>query len=308
MTVVTITGNNDFARSSQLHALIDDFIKANGELSLERIDGEDAEFFRIQEALTSLPFLVNKKMVLLNRPGANAQFVEAAAQLLADLPETTDLVLHEPKFDKRSSLYKVLKKQTDYREYAELDGSQLANWLVARAKANGASLSVTDARYLIERVGHSQQLLANEVDKLSLFNSAINRQAIDLLTERTPQSTIFELIEAAFSGNRQRALLLYDEQRKLKVEPIQIVAMLAWQLHVLALVCAAEGRSAEAIASQSKQSPFTISKTQHLASKLSLTQARRLVDRLVGLDQLSKSGSIDLDGALRNYILQRHQA
>lgn len=308
MAVVTVTGNNDFVRSSELRALTHDFVVANGDLALERIDGEDVEFARIQEALTSLPFLANKKMVLFNRPGANALFVEAAEQLLAGLPETTELVLHEPKFDKRSSLYKLLKKQTDYREYTQLDDSQLASWLVARAEANGATLSSADAHYLIDRVGHNQQLLTGELDKLALFSSAISRQTIDELTEKTPQSTIFELIEAAFSGNRQRALLLYDEQRKLKVEPIQIVAMLAWQLHVLALVCAAEGRPAEAIASQAKQSPFTISKTQRLASKLNLARVRRLVDQLVLLDQRSKRESIDLDEALRNYILQLHQA
>lgn len=307
MSVVTITGPNNFARHQALQRLVTDFVAQYGELALERVDGEEVEFERIQEALTSLPFLANKKMVLLQRPSANSRFAETAEQLLSDCPDTTDLVMVEPKFDKRSSLYKLLKQQTDFQEYGPLDGAQLATWLVQRAQENGANLSTSDARYLIERVGADQQRLASEVDKLALFQAVINRQSIDLLTDKTPQSTIFELIEAAFAGNRMRALELYDEQRRLKVEPIQIIAMFAWQLHVLALVLTSEGRSAEAIASAAKLNAFSVGKSQRLARQLRLSQVRQLIDQLVTIDQRSKREMIDLDEALRNYILQLHR-
>lgn len=304
MRAVTITGNNDFARTSELRALVDAFVAAHGDLALERLDGEEAEFSRIQEALTSVPFLANKKMVLLNRPSGNSEFVAAAERLLADLPDTTELILVEPKFDKRSSLYKLLKKQTDFREYMHLDTARLAPWLVDRAKAHGATLSVGDARYLIDRVGQSQQLLAGEIDKLALYNAAISRETIDLLTERAPQSTIFELVEAAFAGQHKRALALYDEQRQLKVEPQQIIAMFAWQLHVLALVCAGEGRSADAIASSAKLNSFSVSKTQRLAAQRTLSEVKGLIENLASLDKRSKQEPLDLDEALRVYILQ----
>jgi DNA polymerase-3 subunit delta len=306
MSVITITGANDFMRSSELRMLIDAFVAEHGDLALERLDGEETTFERIQEALTSLPFLANKKMVVLNRPSANTGFAEAAESLLAELPETTELLLVEPKFDKRSNLYKLLKKQTDFRDYTQLETAQLASWLVERAQASGAKLTTSDARYLVERVGADQQLLANEVDKLVLYQPTITKQTIDELTEKTPQSTIFELIETAFSGKRERALELYEEQRRLKVEPIQIIAMLAWQLHVLALVCAAEGRATDSIAGEAKLNSFTVSKTQRLAAQLSLGQVRRLVDQLVVIDQRSKREAIDLDEALRNYIVQLH--
>lgn len=302
--MVVITGENDFARTRAVRELVDTFVHEHGGLALERLDGEDHDFSRIQESLTSLPFLANKKMVLFNRPSGNGQFAESAERLLKELPATTDLVMVEPKFDKRSTLYKLLKTQTDFREFKALDGPQLAKWLVTVAVDKGAGLSMGDARYLIERVGQNQQLLAGELDKLRLFNPSITRQTIDELTDKTPQSTIFELIEAAFAGKRTRALELYDEQRRLKVEPIQIIAMFAWQLHVLALVCAGEDRTADALAREAKISPFTVNKTQRLAATASLSLVRRLIDRLVLVDQRSKRESIDLDEALRNYIVQ----
>jgi len=307
MSLVTITGENDYARKAELQRLAHAFTAEYGALSLERVDGEDHEFIRIQEALTSLPFLASKKMVVLTRPTASKQFVEQAEALLSDLPETTDLVLVEPKFDKRSSMYKFLKKVSDFREFNKLDGAPLASWLVAEAKTNGATLSSGDARYLIERVGTNQQMLVGEVTKLSLYAPAITRATIDLLTEPTPQSTIFELVDAAFTGQDRQALGLYDEQRRLKVEPIQIVAMLAWQLHVLALVLAAGDRGSDAIARDAKISPYTVSKTQRLARRVSAARLRTLVNRLVTIDQRSKRESIDLDEALRHYLVAIHE-
>jgi len=304
MSAVTITGENDYARRAELRQLISEFTAENGALSLERVDGEDHEFIRIYEALTSLPFLASKKMVVLSRPTASKQFVEQAETLLAELPETTELVLIEPKFDKRSSLYKYLKQATDFREFNKLDGTPLAAWLIEQAKAGGATLKPADARYLIERVGTNQQLLAGEVAKLSLYQPAITKETIDLLTEPTPQSTIFELVDAAFAGNDRQALRLYDEQRRLKVEPIQILAMLAWQLHVLAVVVMAGDRSGDRIARDAKLSPYTVGKSQRLARRVSAGRLRQLVDRLAAYDRRSKRESIDLDEALRHYIIE----
>jgi DNA polymerase-3 subunit delta len=303
MAVITITGENAYLRSAELRKVVSGFVADNGDLALERLDGEEADFVRIKEALTSLPFLANKKMVLLSRPSGSKQFAESASELLKDLPDTTELVLAEPKFDKRSSLYKVLKKETDFREFAVLDGLGLATWLVGQAKEQGATLSSADARHLVERIGTNQQQLANELVKLRLYDPKISRQHIDALTEPTPQSKIFDLIDAAFAGNTERAMRLYDEQRQLKVDPLQIIAMFAWQLHVLALLVTAQGQSSDQVARAAKLNPFVVSKSQNLAGRLSSGKVKALIDRLLDIDARSKRQSLDLDDALRHYIL-----
>ncbi len=53
----------------------------------------------------------------------------------SDIPETTDVVMVEPKFDKRLNYYKFLKKHADFREFTEPDAAGLARWLVEAAKA-----------------------------------------------------------------------------------------------------------------------------------------------------------------------------
>lgn len=302
--IVTLTGQNNFNLQQALHKLVDDFVKEHGNLALERLDGEEASLERVKEALESLPFLASKKMVVLRAPGANKQFSEEAEQLLSDVPETTDVIVAEPRLDKRTVYYKFLKKQTDFREFPELDANGLARWLTEAATAKQGSLNLSDARYLVERVGNDQQLLSNELEKLLLYDAKVGRASIELLSEATPQSTIFELLEAAFAGNLKKAAKLYEEQRALKVEPAQIIAMLTWQLHVLALIKAAGDRSTDQIAKEAKINPFVVRKSQSIARGLTLTELKKLIRDLLKIDVAMKRTSIDADEALQHYLLK----
>ncbi len=302
--ITTLTGANSFGLQAKLRELVDVFVAANGDLALERIDGQEQELAKIIEALNGLPFLAAKKLVVLRQPGTNKQFADEAEQLLNDLPETTDVILVEPKLDKRLVYFKFLKNNTEFIEFSELDPSGLARFLVDSAKQQGGSLNQSDARYLVDRVGPNQQLLSNELDKLLLYNKAITRQTIDLLTDPTPQSTIFQLLEAAFAGQAQKALDIYAEQRAMKVEPQQIIAMLAWQLHVLSVIKTAGDRPAGQIASEARISPYVLGKSQGIANDLSLQELKRLVADLLEIDTESKSTNIDTDEALQLYLLK----
>ncbi len=299
-----MTGENGFGLQADLKRLTSAFLNLHGDLALERLDGQEADITQIGEALTGLPFLAARKMVVLRAPGANKQFAEQAEQLLGNVPETTDVILVEPKLDKRLSYYKFLKSKTDFREFPQLDQNGLARWLADMAKGQGGSLSPADANYLVERAGSNQQLLASELEKLLIYEPKISRQSIDLLTEPAPQSTIFQLLEAAFAGNTRRALDIYTEQRALKVEPPQIIAMLAWQLHVLAIIKTAGERSADEIAKTARLNPFVVRKSQSIARQLSLAELKTLVSDLLKIDTASKRTNIDSDEALQHYFLR----
>ncbi len=302
--IVTLTGGNSFAIITKLNQLIADFVDKHGDLALERIDGQETNFQNINEAFNGLPFLSDKKMVVLREASTNKEFTEKFEQLFNKLPDSTDVILVEPKLDKRLSFYKFLKKNTEFQEFNDLDINSLTSWIVKEVQQSGGKISNGDARYLVERVGTNQLMLSNDLQKLLLNNKEISRTTIDLLTDETPQSTIFQLLEAAFAGNKNKTISLYAEQRALKVEPQQIVAMLAWQLHVLAVIKAAGNRSADEIAKDAKLNPFVVRKSQGIARNLSISEIKNLISKLIDIDIKSKSINIDLDEALQNYLLK----
>lgn len=301
--VITLTGENTHALQEALYALTRTFVAEHGDMALERLDGETASFERLQEALQSVPLLADRKLVVLRALGANKLFGERAGPLLAGIPDTTDVVIIEPKIDKRGNYYKLLKKVTDFREFGAMDEQALARWLVTAAKEQGGSLSPADARLLVERVGVNQQLLAAEIEKLVLYSPSVTRATIELLTDASPQSTIFELLEAAFAGRPGRALAIYRDQREQKVDTAQIIAMLAWQLRVLALLKTAGGRTPQEIVAAAKLSPFVVRKSQAIAARLSAPRLKQLVSGLLAIDVRSKREGIDVDEALQNYLL-----
>lgn len=301
--ISVLTGSNTFLLKAELDKRVQEFLSVHGDMGLERIDGEEADFNRVQEAITSLPFLASKKLVVLRNPSAIKVFTEKITDITEGIPDTTDVIIYESKLDKRSVYYKTLKAKTSLQEFTEPDVFGLGKWLVGQAKTAGGELLQSDAQFLVERVGANQQLLSNELAKLLAYDMQVTRQTIQLLTEPTPQSTIFELLDSAFAGRTKQAMAIYDDQRKLKVEPQQILAMLAWQLHILALVKTAEGRGIDDIASQTKVSPFTLRKSQSIAARLSLSDLKSLIKKVLALDVSLKSQSIDADEALKNLIV-----
>jgi len=305
--IITLTGNNHFLIQGELSRLIADFVTKFTDMGLQRLDGEEVEYDQIREALQSLPFLTSKKLVVLRNPSANKEFVEKFEKLFSDLPETTDVIIHESKLDKRSVYYKFLKKTTDYKEYNELDENALGKWLIGQAKGQGGSLNSTDARYLSTRMGLNQQLLSNELAKLLAYNPNISRESIELLTEPTPQSTIFQLVDAVFAGNTKKALQIYSEQRAAKVEPLAIIGMLAWQLHILAVIITAGSRSDAAIASEAKISPYVVRKSRAIAQAIPLPRIKQLISDLLDLDVSLKTTSVNPDDALQHYLLTLSQ-
>jgi DNA polymerase III delta subunit len=124
-----------------------------------------------------------------------------------------------------------------------------------------------------------------------------------LLTDALPQSKVFDLLDAAFSGKKAVALELYEQQRALKVEPQAILAMVAWQLQLLALTKYADGKSTATIAKDVGMNPYPISKAANLAHKLDEEKFVKMVDFAFEIDLKSKTTSLDLDEALKTYII-----
>jgi DNA polymerase-3 subunit delta len=300
--VFSLTGNNTFALRNRLNDIVEMFTKEYGELALERIDAEEVEAQVILDALQNLPFLATKKMVVVRNLSQNKEGAEKIEQIINAAKEDTELILYESSIDKRTAYFKTLKSKTQLEDLRELDAHGLAKWLVEEAKKRGGELKAADAGYLVDRAGTDQALISNELDKLIIYNPKISRQNIDLLTDPLPQSKVFELLDAAFSGRKSRALELYEEQRAQKVEPQKILAMIAWQLQLLALTKYADGKSTAAIAKDVGMNPYPISKAANLSHKLDEEKFNSMVKFACEIDLKSKTKTYDLDEALKTYI------
>jgi DNA polymerase-3 subunit delta len=138
---------------------------------------------------------------------------------------------------------------------------------------------------------------------LLLYVPKITKQNIELLVESSPRSTIFEMLDAAFAGNSKRALKLYEEQRRQRVDPQAMLALISWQLHALALIKVAGDRSPGEIAREGGVSPYVVNKNITTAKRLTTQELKALIHETLRLDVRLKSEPIDADSALQNLLL-----
>lgn len=298
-----LTGDNWFAVLEKSQDIIDKFVADYDDLAVEKIDCEDAGYDKIQAATESVSFLNPRKLVVLRSPSLNKDILEKYDKLLNSVADTTDLLIIERRLDKRTGYYKYIKKLTGYNELSELNDAQTSNWLIAKAEKLGAKISRSDAVYLQDRVGHDQALLSNELEKLISYDPNISKASIDLLSDPTPNSTVFSLLEASFTGQKNKASQIYSQQRSLKIEPQQIIAMIAWQLHILAIVKTASDYDDMTIAKDTKISPYVVKKTRLLANKFTISDIKHLVKSILKIDNDTKTKPIDADVALRLWIM-----
>jgi DNA polymerase III subunit delta len=299
----TLTGSNFYLLKKRMDELTGQFVKEHGELAIEKIDAEEVVSQTVLDAVQSLPFLSARKMVIVRNGSLNKTLSGQIEQIIDSAGDSVDLIFYEPSPDKRTSYFKVLKAKTQLEEFNEMDIRELARWLAAEAKKQGGQLSQAEAGYLVDRVGLNQQQLAGELDKLITYEPKITRDNIDRLTEKMPQSKVFDLLDAAFAGDKERALELYADQRAQKVEPQAIMAMIGWQLRLLALAKAGGSKSSQRIAKDAGLSPYPVMKAQNLARKIDNDKLRRMVAEALEIDDKSKTKNIDLDEALKTYLV-----
>ncbi len=300
---MTLSGENSFAIKNALKEQVNSMVKNHSELAVEQIDCAEVELDRLGPAFNNLNLLSTEKLLILRQPSQNPAIAAALPDLIDNKPDTTQVLIVEPNIDKRSSLYKYLKYSTDFKQMNDLDKSGLVDWLIDFSVSHQAKISRLDAEYLVSRVGQNQERLANEIEKLAAFSPVIDRSTINQLTEVSLSSSIFELIEAAFSGNKSQALKLYEEQRQMQVEPNQIIAMIAWQLHIFLLIKVAPAKRPDDLAREAAIKPYVINKSWATAKRLAYPKLYGMVDQLLQIDILSKTKSINLDDHLCHFIL-----
>jgi DNA polymerase III delta subunit len=298
----TFTGKNSFALQLAVKKLVDDTINEVGEFGVERIDASDNEVDFILQAVQSLPFLVTKKLIIVSNIQSNTSLLDKIEALVDRVADGVDVVLVEPALDKRKSSYKQLQKLTELKSFSEPKPFELPSWVVDFAKQQSAIISKQDATYLIERVGANQQMLATEIQKLSTSSPKITKEIIQLLTDESIQHTIFSLLDASFSGDSEKAILLYREQRRASVEPQYIIAMLVWQLQSIAQAVYAPIQN-EAALIEMGQSPYTAKKSLSVAKRLTRNDIKRLIIDVSELDAQIKT-SADPDAGVELFLLR----
>lgn len=290
--ILTFTGENSFAVAAAERQIVAAFTEKHSANGVERVDAEDLTPARLPDLLQGATLFAPARLVVLKNLGANKPILESLTQALAKVPEDTTLVIADSALDKRTKLYKFLKANSNFKEFTLLSDQQLAAWAQGEATRLGGALGASEARFLVERTGRDQWRISHEIVKLVHYQKEVSRAAIELLVEPTPEGTAFELLDAALAGKTTQLARLVSAL-KTNEDPYKLFGLLASQVHALAVVATAGGRTPDAIAKDSGLHPFVVRKTQTVAKRLGEARVARIAADVATCDVQLKSTSTD---------------
>jgi DNA polymerase-3 subunit delta len=291
------------------------------ELNTTRLDGKNASEEELRTAVGSLPFLSDRRLVILSHPLARTQGAEAQKRfkaMLDEAPDSTALVLLVEDQPHRQRGWDTMGEKHWLRKWAEGAGARvlvrvcalpspadMPGWIQKEVRKLGGSFSPEAARALAAAVETNTELAMQEIVKLLTYAEGrpVEAEDVDLLCMPVGQGNIFDLVDAAAEGRIADALralhILLDSE-----EPGLVFGMLTRQYRLLiqAREILDEGGSAPEIARLMFQREFVARKLFRQASRLALAELCDIYHRLLQLDEDSKSGQVDLVTGLDIFV------
>ncbi len=272
--------------------------------------GSDAKPGEVLQAVQSLPFIAQKRMVVIRDLIASTKKDgEDTWVALAKTPESSIVVLWETadaKTIEKKPLYALLKSGADVHAYPfpVLEGAALQKWTADRVKARGGQIAQNALSELCDRVGGDLWQMDNEIGKLVAYASdrPIVHADVDELVRATFEGEIFALIDAVSRKQGAQAVKLLQQERWSGASDFQIFGMLARQVRILlgarSLLDADPRASSQELANDMNIHPFVAQKALDQARKFSFADLRAVHDMLFEYDAGMKSGYLDADVAV----------
>ncbi len=268
-----------------------------GSMNVSCFEGKDTSVKEVIELAETLPFFAERRVIVAENTGWLAKGGEELADYLSLLPDTTFLILVEEQVDKRTRLYKEMKKRGRVSEFGIQDEETLKKWILGMLKKEGKQITVTAMNYFLERMGTRMDLIKNEVEKLLCYTTdrkEVTVADIDDVCTGQIQNHIFEMIEAIGKKDRERALHLYYELLALKEPPMRILALIGRQFNYLLQVkdLKRKGYSTEVIAGKCGLHRFVAGKYEQQAARFNTEELKKALLACVAADEQVKTGQL----------------
>jgi DNA polymerase III subunit delta len=311
--IYLLYGPDEYSRSEALAAFKAALPADLADLNLSTLDGKKLKLDALIGACEALPFLADRRLVivhdLLKHQRAGKERDELRAYL-ERVPPTCDLVFVESEeFDKRSAVFTYIKKAGDTREFRPKEGPAQQRWLAERATMLGVKLDGPAAGRLVDYTGGDSRTLVNELEKLASYagrGGHITVEAVELLVQDGQEQSLFAFIDE-LSGRRRGAAL--QSLRRLLADgqaATYILFMVARQVRILLGVkeLVAQRLRPDDIAAQLGQRPFVVRKALDQVRGFTDAELAQLHDRVLALDHASKTGRVEAQTGLELLVAE----
>ncbi len=290
------------------------------DLNTSQFEGRQLTLGELQHACDAVPFLTDKRLVIVEgmlarfdprraksdddageiEEEANPTLAKDLIAYLDRLPDTTRLVFVESKTLAKNN--PVLKhalaigdaKQVYVKEFTAPTERALPKWIQERVQAKGGTIEPAAITELAAHIGTDLRLLDSEIEKLMTYRAHATIRAEDVrrLVAPVRESDVFALVDAIGRRETRAALNLLHDQLNHNAAPIYLLAMITRQFRLLLQMkdLATRGQTLDTAREQLKLHPFVANKTWSQALNFSLPQLEAIYQKLLDTDVAIKTG------------------
>lgn len=293
--IYLLHGEEAYLRKQYRDRLRQALLEEEDTMNVHYFEGKNTAAGEIADLADTLPFFAPRRVIVVENSGWLQKGGDALAQYLPHMPETTFLILVEAQVDKRTKLYKEIKKRGRIAEFGAQDEGTLKKWILGMLKKENKQISAAALQYLLNQTGTEMDQIKNELEKLlcyTLNRSEITPEDIDRVCTRRIQNQIFDMVEAIGKKEQKRALQLYYDLLVLKEPPMRILALIGRQFNFLLQIkeLKKKGYSQAAIAEKTGLHGFVVGKYERQAAGFKMEELKKALEACVVADEQVKRG------------------
>lgn len=295
--VYLIYGPEDYLRQKCKNRLIEALGGREGpNFTYREGPGTDEEEIRILAG--TVPFLAEKRLILLENTGWAKKGGQGLAADLESLPGSTVLVLVEREADLKSSLARAIASRGRCIECKALGNTELRNVLRESFASEGYEIDGRTLDYFLSRCGPDISILASEKEKLLSYcmdSRIIRTEDVEAVTHQALRDRIFDMVDAMAAGNPRRAFRLYEDLKALKESPGKMLALIISQASRLYILRELDekGISQKDMALITKYHPYVIQKSMSACRAYPSRNWRQKWEKLLAYDYARRRGRLD---------------
>ena len=297
--VYLLTGDEPYLVLQARHMLKKAMVKEGDTMNYAAFTDGKVDINTLQQLAFTYPFFSEKRVLLLDGTGilktGKAEFVN----IMEKMPETTCIVICEPEVDKRSKVFKWIKKNGYVAEFLKKNQTEkvLLRWIATLLGKEKKQIRENNALYFLQKTGDDMFQIKNETDKLIAYvgeREEITKADIDAIASGEVQDKIFELVDAIANGNKTAALQYYNDLILLKEPPMHILFLIVRQYRILHIIANMRGlrKTDDAIAKTAGIPRFVIRKNEKQLRRYGEKTLEKCMEECIQIEEEIKTGRI----------------
>lgn len=293
--VYLLCGEEAYLRNQYKKRLKDALVMDGDTMNYSYYEGKDINPRAVIDMAETLPFFADLRVLMLENSGFFKNKCDELADYMSTIPESTCFIFVETEIDKRSRLYKEVKKYGRVVEFGTQKEDTLIKWILGMLKKEGKNVTKETLQAFLTKTGSDMQLIKNELDKLVAYTAernVITTEDVEHVCITQTTNKIFDMVNAIADGQQKKALELYEDLLSLKEPPMRILFLIARQFHQLYQLkqLSKEGMPGSEIAKLAGIMPFAMKKYQAQAKNFTEEELRAAVEECVASEESVKTG------------------